>query len=82
MNVRVHYTCSHGYFLWGAASLQCTALPDDPKGFWQGCDDLSYSLCNGGMDTECLPPDRYEDKCKESGGHVTIGIEPVCIKGR
>ena len=82
VNVRVHYTCSSGYFLWGAASLKCSALPDDPKGFWQGCDDLSDYSCNNGLDTECLPLHRYEDKCKESGGQVTIGRGPVCIKGR
>ena len=82
LNVHVHYTCDSGYFLWGAASLMCSALPDDPKGFWLGCDDLSDYLCNNGMDTECLLPDRYEDKCKESGGHVTIERGPVCIKGR
>ncbi|CAH3181961.1 unnamed protein product, partial [Porites lobata] len=82
VNVRVHYTCSPGYFLWGAASLKCSALPDDPKGFWQGCDDLSDYSCNNGLDTECLPPQRYEDKCKESGGQVTIGRGPVCIKGK
>lgn len=81
VNVRVHYTCSQGYFLWGAASLKCSALPDDPKGFWQGCDDLSDYSCNNGLDTECLPLHRYEDKCKESGGQVTIGRGPVCIKG-
>ena len=82
LNVHVHYTCASRYFLWGAASLKCTALPHYPKGFWQGCDDLSDYSCNSGMDTECLPLERYQDKCKESGGHVTIGRVPVCIKGR
>lgn len=82
VNFRVHYTCDPGYFLWGAAYLKCSPLGDDPKGFWQGCDDSSDYSCNGGMDTECLLFGRYKDKCKESGGHVTIGRGPVCIKGR
>ena len=82
LNDHVHYTCASRYFLWGAASLLCTALSDYAEGFWQGCGDLSDSSCNNGMNTECLPRDRFEDKCKESGGHVTIGTVPVCIKGR
>ena len=83
LNVRVHYTCSPGYFLWGARSSTCTALPDLPNAFWLWCDYLSSASCKIRMDTECLPLDRYEDKCKESGGYIIrLWRVPLCRKGR
>ena len=83
VNVRVHYTCASGYFLWGARSSTCTALPGLPNAFWLWCDHLSRASCKIRMDTECLPLDRYEDKCKESGGYIIrIRRVPLCRKGR
>ena len=81
-NASVHYTCASRFFLWSADSLTCTALPSLPNAVWLSCDDLSRGSCNIRMDTECLPLDRYEDKCKESGGHVAIGRVTECRYGR
>ena len=85
LNVHVHYTCGSRYFLWGAASFRCTALPGTlKKGYWREvCDDqFSDYSCRVGESTQCLLPANYEEKCKESGGHVSRNSGIVCVKGR
>ena len=84
LNVRVDYICESGYFRWGAASFRCTALPGTLKGFWREvCDDqFSDYSCRVGESTQCLPPAKYEEKCKASGGLVPRNSEIFCVKGR
>ena len=85
VNVRVDYICESGYFRWGAASFQCTALPGTLKeGYWREvCDDqISDYSCRVGESTQCLLPAKYQEKCKESGGQVPKNSGIVCVKGR
>ncbi|XP_073249838.1 complement component receptor 1-like protein [Porites lutea] len=83
VNVRVEYICEPKYFRWGAALFQCTALPGNLKGYWREvCDDqFSDYSCRVGGSTQCLPLDKYGEKCKESGGHVPRNSGIVCVKG-
>ena len=83
VNVRVDYICEGQYFRWGAASFRCTAVPGTLKGYWREvCDDFSDYSCRVGESTQCLPPPKYGEKCKESGGHVPRNSEIFCVKGR
>ena len=85
LHVRVDYICDYRYVRWGARSYRCTALPGTLKeGYWREvCDDqLSDYSCRVGESTQCLPPAKYQEKCKESGGHAPRNSEIVCVKGR
>ena len=84
VNVRVDFFCEPEYFRWGAASFRCTAIPGTLKGYWREvCDDqFSDYSCRVGGSTQCLPPSKYGEKCKESGGHVPGNGGTVCVKGR
>lgn len=75
LNQKITPHCDNGFFLWGPPSLICKDNFElEYRGEWVylGCKGNHEPYCGKTQEPECVTPAKFEEKCKEVGGHVTV----------
>ena len=71
LNERIEAVCDSSYYLFGTAKRTCSSSGVGEVGVWLPAVCTMSEDCS----TECLKPERYEERCEKTGKHAKISKE-------